>query len=391
MLTNKNLHAWTEVFFGEIGWVPFDATPAAGVPGSVRSAGPRTRRTREKRDAVGPADVGRPPNPGEPLGRSADRPGQNQGAGPATTRSGRGGRAGAVVAPWLLFAPALRRWALRRVGGPKGSGHRRPPGGLGTGPGRRDMVGELAARGPRRRARGLGRAAGHHVDFPSRSTGRRPPGYRRAAGPDAVDDGRGDRGPTARPGGGAGPLRRATMRSTAWTRGWRHAPRHSPGRTGVPGCGRPCCRRRCCCAGDRRRDLAGRITGGRDGSRQWLLRWSPRRLARGRTASDQHCDMLRGRPRRGRPRGAGNDVSSGIAPSGRCRQRSSIRSRNEPRRRRSGPPTRGPAAHRCRSGDGPANHWIARREAPSMTTKPATASAGLFIARLDQQGQEQRR
>ncbi|MBT8226535.1 MAG: transglutaminase domain-containing protein, partial [Dactylosporangium sp.] len=34
-LTNFNLHAWTEVHFPGFGWVPFDPTPASGVPGSV--------------------------------------------------------------------------------------------------------------------------------------------------------------------------------------------------------------------------------------------------------------------------------------------------------------------------------------------------------------------
>src|SRR5262249_5933347 len=33
-LTNLNLHAWTEVFFPNIGWVPFDATPSSSVAGS---------------------------------------------------------------------------------------------------------------------------------------------------------------------------------------------------------------------------------------------------------------------------------------------------------------------------------------------------------------------
>lgn len=37
-LTNFNLHAWTEVYFSGVGWVPFDPTPAANVPGSANPA-----------------------------------------------------------------------------------------------------------------------------------------------------------------------------------------------------------------------------------------------------------------------------------------------------------------------------------------------------------------
>ncbi|WP_027346196.1 transglutaminase TgpA family protein [Hamadaea tsunoensis] len=36
-LTNRNLHAWTEVYFEGFGWVPFDATPSTYVAGSVAS------------------------------------------------------------------------------------------------------------------------------------------------------------------------------------------------------------------------------------------------------------------------------------------------------------------------------------------------------------------
>ncbi|HEY8453365.1 MAG: DUF3488 and transglutaminase-like domain-containing protein [Micromonosporaceae bacterium] len=35
VLTNKNLHAWTEVYFDGFGWVPFDPTPASPVVGAI--------------------------------------------------------------------------------------------------------------------------------------------------------------------------------------------------------------------------------------------------------------------------------------------------------------------------------------------------------------------
>ncbi|WP_045745965.1 transglutaminase TgpA family protein [Actinoplanes rectilineatus] len=37
-ITNRNAHAWTEVYLDGFGWVPFDATPAGGVAGSARSS-----------------------------------------------------------------------------------------------------------------------------------------------------------------------------------------------------------------------------------------------------------------------------------------------------------------------------------------------------------------
>ena len=37
-ITNKNAHAWTEVYLDGFGWVPFDATPSTGVPGAARPA-----------------------------------------------------------------------------------------------------------------------------------------------------------------------------------------------------------------------------------------------------------------------------------------------------------------------------------------------------------------
>ncbi|MEU3457979.1 DUF3488 and transglutaminase-like domain-containing protein [Micromonospora sp. NPDC006766] len=122
VLTNKNLHAWTEVFFGEIGWVPFDATPAAGVPGSVRSAwAPDTDAPDEvtpspgSTTAPGGVDPSAGPKRPDRLDKDSDQ-GLSLGDGGPTRRS--------PVWPWwvaglvallaLLAVPALRRSALRR-------------------------------------------------------------------------------------------------------------------------------------------------------------------------------------------------------------------------------------------------------------------------------------
>ena len=98
-LTNLNLHAWTEVYFAGIGWVPFDATPAASGPRFGEPClGPQPRhRRRLPTTAPGAASAGpeRLAGGGRRRGRPTTRPtGDTRAAGTVqTTRAGpRSGR-----------------------------------------------------------------------------------------------------------------------------------------------------------------------------------------------------------------------------------------------------------------------------------------------------------
>ncbi|SCG37883.1 transglutaminase TgpA family protein [Micromonospora halophytica] len=124
VLTNRNLHAWTEVYFDQMGWVPFDPTPAYAVQGANRSAWAPDSDAPDPEPSGTSAPGATPDDPGGSAG--PDRPDAadrevDEGFDPVTgapvrrTPTWPWWTAGGVLALLaLLSVPALRRVTLRR-------------------------------------------------------------------------------------------------------------------------------------------------------------------------------------------------------------------------------------------------------------------------------------
>ncbi|HEX5740071.1 MAG TPA: DUF3488 and transglutaminase-like domain-containing protein [Pilimelia sp.] len=124
VLTNRNLHAWTEIYFSGLGWLLFDATPPASVVGGLSPQYPPAREPdTDGGDTAGSDSTDQPDEPApsssaeapQAPARDVDAGAPGAAAAPPGAGSPRWRWAGAAPLLLLLAAlPALRRRQLRR-------------------------------------------------------------------------------------------------------------------------------------------------------------------------------------------------------------------------------------------------------------------------------------
>jgi transglutaminase-like putative cysteine protease len=122
-ITNRNAHAWTEVYFDGFGWIPFDATPSTGVAGSAHSAwapdNDSPSPTASSSNAAGQPGT----NPSSSVAKQ-NRPDRDidNGGGPGAGASSASGLSTTALITMiavallivLLLVPSVRRALLRR-------------------------------------------------------------------------------------------------------------------------------------------------------------------------------------------------------------------------------------------------------------------------------------
>jgi hypothetical protein len=122
-LTNRNAHAWTEVYLDGFGWVPFDATPSSGVVGSSRTEyapdpdAPDPDASSSSSVVAPDADSSSLPGSAQRPDRNLDDPGLAAGALPGSTTGSTAALLTvglSALALALLLVPALGRVLLRR-------------------------------------------------------------------------------------------------------------------------------------------------------------------------------------------------------------------------------------------------------------------------------------
>jgi transglutaminase-like putative cysteine protease len=123
VITNRNAHAWTEVYLNGFGWVPFDATPASGVAGASRPAyapdvdAPAPTAAAPSSTAEAGADPSTDASGAEAPQRGAQDRADAAGFDPGSSGSSSNGlwiALGLALLIALLLVPALRRVLLRR-------------------------------------------------------------------------------------------------------------------------------------------------------------------------------------------------------------------------------------------------------------------------------------
>jgi transglutaminase-like putative cysteine protease len=129
VLTNRNLHAWTEVYFDGFGWVPFDPTPSGPVVGSTSPQWAPNPDAPSGPDATDPGDGPTADNADDPgfdpadEGPHIDENGPVGGAAPPTGPTVPWWGLGAVLLMLALLAtPATHRNVQRRRRLPRDAG-----------------------------------------------------------------------------------------------------------------------------------------------------------------------------------------------------------------------------------------------------------------------------